>query len=170
MIFHFNPANIVKCNFAFPDGWGQQHRGEEGADHGHFDTEDGEFVWVPCSGDPNAVHGDRHGDAAPGGRGGPRVAVVGLAAARQEAVPLGGVPRPGLRDGLPVPSSPPLLPARRPDLDAWGGGRGCFEELPSGAAGPPFPRPPRHSGRGLAPPPCPGDEDDLEGLPALGRR
>ncbi len=138
MIFHFNPANIVKCNFAFPDGWGQQHRGEEGADHGHFDTEDGEFVWVPCSGDPNAVHGDRHGDAAPGGRGGPRVAVVGLAAARQEAVPLGGVPRPGFRDGLPVPSSPPLLPARRPDLDAWGGGRGLLRGTALGSGWPPL--------------------------------
>ncbi len=31
---------------------------------------------------------------------------------------LQGVPRPGLRDGLPVPPLPPLLPARRPDLDA----------------------------------------------------
>ena len=47
---------------------------------------------------------------------------------------------------------------------------GRFEELPSGASGPPFPHPPRHSGRGLAPPSPPGDEDDLEGGPALGRR
>ncbi len=47
---------------------------------------------------------------------------------------------------------------------------GRFEELPSGAAGPPFSRPPRHSGRGLAPPSPPGEEDDVEGGPALGRR
>ena len=45
-----------------------------------------------------------------------------------------------------------------------------FEELPSGAAGPPFVRPPRPSGRGLAPPSPHGDEEDLESGPALGRR
>ncbi len=33
----------------------------------------------------------------------------------------GGVPQPGLRDGLPVPALPPLLPTCRPVLDAWGG-------------------------------------------------
>ena len=50
--------------------------------------------------------------------------------------------------------------------EAWG----RFEELPSGAAGPSFPRPPRHLGRGLAPPSPPMDEYDLEGGPALERR
>ncbi len=44
--------------------------------------------------DPHAVHGDRHGDAAPGGGGGPRVAVVDSAAARQEALAARDSPAP----------------------------------------------------------------------------
>ncbi len=46
---------------------------------------------------------------------------------------------------------------------------GCFEELPSGPAGPPF-RPPRHSGRGLVLPPSPEEDEDVEAGPALTRR
>ncbi len=120
--FHFDPEDIVKCNFSFPDGWQQQHRGEGGgAHHGHLHTDDRELVRVPHTRDPHAVHGDRQGAATPGGRGGPRVAVVGPAAARQEDVAEGGVPQPGLPDGLPLPALPPLLPTCRPVLDAWGG-------------------------------------------------
>ncbi len=24
-VFHFDPEDVVKCNFVFPDGWRQQH-------------------------------------------------------------------------------------------------------------------------------------------------
>ncbi len=121
-VFHFDSEDVVKCNFVFPDGWRQQHLGEEeGAHHRHLDTDDGQLLQVPHSRDPHVVHWDRHGAAAPGGRGGPLVAVVGPAAARQEDVAAGGVPRPGLQEGLPVPASLSLLLARRPVLDAWGG-------------------------------------------------
>ncbi len=69
----------------------------------------------------------------------------------------------------------PLRPYFPPASLLWmrGGGGGeagsRFKELPAGAAGPPFPPPLRHTGRGLAPPLPPVDEDALEGGPALGR-
>ena len=156
-IFHFDPEDVVKCNFAFPDGWRRQHRGEEGgADHGHLDTDDGELIRVPRSRDPHAVHGDRHGDTAPGGGSGPCVAVVGPAAARQEAVKKlwlqgGSTARPtrwaaGASFSTPTSHSE-CLGGTRPG----GGSRSCPRER-------------------LAPLSPPVDEDDFEGGSALGRR
>ena len=139
-IFHFDPKDIVKCNFIFPDGWRWQHRGEGGgAHHGRLHTDDGELVRVPHTQDPHAVHGDRHGAAAPGGRGGPRVAVVGLAAARQEDVTAGGFHDQAYEMGCRCqprrPYFPPAGPFWMPGGDETGG---RFEELPSGAAPPPL--------------------------------
>ncbi len=74
-IFHFDPDDGVKCNFVFPDGRRRRHR-EEGAHHGRFHTDVGELVRVPRARASHAVDGDGHGDAAAGGHGGPRVAVV----------------------------------------------------------------------------------------------
>ncbi len=121
-IFRFDPEDVVKYNFVFPDWWQQQHRGEEGgADHGHLDTDDRELVWVPRSRDPHAVHGDRHGDAAPGGGSGPHVAVVGPAAARQEAVAAGGsTAKPSRWAAGPTLAAPTSRPPAR---SGWVGGR-----------------------------------------------
>ncbi len=123
-IFQFDPEDIVTCNFVFLDGWQQQLRGGRGgAHHGRLHTDDEELVRVPHTQDSHSIHVDRHGADATGGRSGPRAAVVGPAAARQEDVAAGGVPRPGLRDWQPVPALPPVLPTRRPVLDVWGGTR-----------------------------------------------
>ncbi len=174
--FHFDPDDVVNCNFAFPDGRQRQHRedGGGGAHHGRLHADNRELVRVPRVQASHTVDGDRHGDAAAGGRGRPRVGVLGPAATSQVAVAAGGLPRPGpthLQDGLPVPRPAPLLGnAARPVLDSWGGGRGLLRGGALGTACPPFPCPLRPSGRGLAPPSPPEVDEDLEGGPALGRR
>ncbi len=160
-IFHFDPDDVVKCNFVFPDGRRQQHREEGGgAHHGRLHTDDGELVRVPRVRAAHAVDGDGHGDAVAGGRGVPRGAVVGPAATGQEAVAAGGFPRPGptrLRDGLPVPRPAPLLGASaRPVLDAWGGGRGPLRGAALGTAWPPLPPPAASFGPWAGPAVAPG--------------
>ncbi len=83
-----------------------------------------------------------------------------------------GFPGPGqaFEMGCRCPRRPYLPHAGLLWMPGGGDTRGRFEELPSVAAGPPFSRPTCNLGRGLAPPSSPGDEDDVEGGPALGRR
>ncbi len=82
----------------------------------------------------------------------------------------GGFSGQAFKIGCLCPRRPYLSPAVPFWMPGGNESGGRFEELPSGAAGPPFFRPPGHSGCGLAPPLSLGDEDDVEGGPALGRR
>ncbi len=99
--------------------------------------------------------------------------MVGPAATGQEALAAGG----GFHGQAPLAFKMGCrCHARRlywatPPAQSWmhgGEAEGRFEELPSGPPGPPFPCPPRPSGRGLAPPSPLEVDKDLEGGPPLG--